>query len=296
MDKSKPKKIALEQNVENEDDTVSSMCFQDIIRQVKKQTGISDFPAVIGENSLGMPFVFSIEKSPRTFVFSRDYFDIRNFIDKVIVSTIYCADPNYNKLILVDTYISELRMYNCLPHMLVPTVKDDMYLQSVMKWLISEMDRRYYVLSLFRVKSFNELYHVITSKMVFEKSLQRITIIINDCSNEFWQQQDFQEDLLKIISHGEALGIHIILATSVLNLKWIQKLLATRTYSTILFQSALNSPVNKILNMVPPENISPSDDFIVRFEKSSEVKAIHSYEISQKEIEYALSFIKQKES
>jgi S-DNA-T family DNA segregation ATPase FtsK/SpoIIIE len=64
-------------------------------------------------------------------------------INTIIASLLFKMGPEDLRFIMVDPKIVEMQGFNDLPHMLVPVVTDPKKVPAALKYLISEMERRY---------------------------------------------------------------------------------------------------------------------------------------------------------
>ncbi len=68
-------------------------------------------------------------------------------INTIIASLCYHSSPEDIRFIMVDPKIVEMKVYNDLPHMLIPVVTEPKKVPGALKWLLIEMERRYQIFS-----------------------------------------------------------------------------------------------------------------------------------------------------
>jgi DNA segregation ATPase FtsK/SpoIIIE, S-DNA-T family len=71
----------------------------------------------------------------------------------MILSILYKATPDQVKFIMVDPKMLELSLYEGIPHLLLPVVTDAKKASLALQWAVDEMERRYKMLSEFKVRS-----------------------------------------------------------------------------------------------------------------------------------------------
>ncbi|WP_425275050.1 FtsK/SpoIIIE domain-containing protein, partial [Pasteurella multocida] len=64
--------------------------------------------------------------------------------------------PAQLRLILIDPKQLELANYGDIPHLLTPVVTDMTEAASALAWSVAEMERRYQLMSLFKVRKLDE--------------------------------------------------------------------------------------------------------------------------------------------
>ena len=66
-------------------------------------------------------------------------------INSIVASILYSKSPKDVRLIMVDPKVVELKIFNSLPHMLIPVVTEPKKVPAALKWLLSEMEQRYQI-------------------------------------------------------------------------------------------------------------------------------------------------------
>jgi len=80
-------------------------------------------------------------------------------INTIIASLLYHSSPDDVRFIMIDPKIVEMQVFNDLPHMMIPVVTEPKKVPGALKWLTTEMDRRYQVFAKVGVRniaSFND--------------------------------------------------------------------------------------------------------------------------------------------
>ena len=68
-------------------------------------------------------------------------------MNSIIISLLYKAGPEDIKLIMVDPKMVELGIYNGIPQLLIPVVTDPKKAAGSLQWAVTEMLRRYKMMS-----------------------------------------------------------------------------------------------------------------------------------------------------
>jgi S-DNA-T family DNA segregation ATPase FtsK/SpoIIIE len=77
----------------------------------------------------------------------------------MILSVLYKASPDQVKFIMVDPKMLELSLYEGIPHLLLPVVTDPKKASLALQWAVDEMERRYKLLSSFKVRNIDGFNH-----------------------------------------------------------------------------------------------------------------------------------------
>ncbi len=113
-------------------------------------------PVVIGKDVTGNPKVLDLAKMPHALVAGATGSGKSVCINAMITSLLYRFTPDDLRLIMVDPKVVELKVYNDLPHMLIPVVTDPRKVPAALKWLMGEMDRRYKIFAASNVRNIAE--------------------------------------------------------------------------------------------------------------------------------------------
>lgn len=109
--------------------------------------GSSSLNFVLGRDVSGSPVYADLARMPHLLVAGSTGTGKTIFLNSLILSLLYRNSPEILSFILVDPKRVEFTVYNDLPHLLCPVILDAQRAVNALKWLISEMERRFDVLS-----------------------------------------------------------------------------------------------------------------------------------------------------
>ncbi len=66
-------------------------------------------------------------------------------INSIIASLLYRFTPDQLRFVMIDPKVVELQQYNVLPHLVVPVVTDPKKVILALRWVVSEMEKRYQI-------------------------------------------------------------------------------------------------------------------------------------------------------
>ncbi len=105
----------------------------------------AEIPIVLGKEVSGKPLVADLTRMPHLLIAGSTGSGKTVCINAIISSLLYHSSPDDLRFIMVDPKIVEMQIFNDLPHMLIPVVTDPKKVPNALKWLISEMERRYQI-------------------------------------------------------------------------------------------------------------------------------------------------------
>ena len=120
-----------------------NVCMRDIIESKEWNESKAEIPVVMGKDVTGKPVVLNLAKMPHALIAGSTGSGKSVCINTIIASLLYHSTPDDLRFIMVDPKMVELQIYNTLPHMLVPVVTDPRKVPAALKWLITEMMKRF---------------------------------------------------------------------------------------------------------------------------------------------------------
>ena len=121
-------------------------------------------------------------------------------MDVSVTSLLFHSSPDTLRFIMIDPKIVEMKVFNSLPHMLIPVVTDPKKVPGALKWLINEMEHRYETFAKVGVRNiagFNGRSKPETDKTEAEKqeeeqleiSVPRDEGVLDEIHQDFFQRE-----------------------------------------------------------------------------------------------------------
>ncbi len=133
------------------------VCLRDIIESKEWNESKAEIPIALGKSVTGVPTVLDLTKMPHALIAGSTGSGKSVCISTIIASLVYKMTPDDLRFIMVDPKVVEMQIYNSLPHMLVPVVTDPRKVTAALKWLTSEMERRYKIFGAAKVRNISGL-------------------------------------------------------------------------------------------------------------------------------------------
>ena len=129
------------------------------------------------------------------------------------MSILYNASPDEVRLVLIDPKMVEFKVYDGIPHLLIPVVTDPRKAAGALSWAVQEMLKRYKLFADSNVRDLNG-YNEMAAETEGVEPLPRIVIAIDEladlmmaCSNEV------EDSICRLAQMARAAGMHLIIAT-----------------------------------------------------------------------------------
>ena len=190
----------------------------------------------MGKDIGGKPIITDLARAPHMLVAGTTGSGKSVLVNSMLLSMLLKYTPNELRLILIDPKQLELANYNDIPHLLTPVVTDMTEAASALSWCVAEMERRYQLMSLLKVRKLDEFNKkvraaeqsgnpmldplwrpndsVSISQAPKLKTLPMIVIVADEFADMIMQVGKQAEELItRLAQKSRAAGIHLMLAT-----------------------------------------------------------------------------------
>jgi S-DNA-T family DNA segregation ATPase FtsK/SpoIIIE len=127
--------------------TREMICLREIFEQPSFQSAKSKLTFAIGKDVEGQPFMTDLAKMPHLLIAGTTGSGKSVTVNTMIMSMLYRATPEEVRLIMVDPKVTELSIYEGIPHLLLPVVTEPKKAALALQWAVEEMERRYQLLA-----------------------------------------------------------------------------------------------------------------------------------------------------
>jgi len=242
----------------------------------------SNFRIPLGRSVNGTPMIAELEKMPHLLIAGATGSGKSICIHSIILSFLFQNSPEEARLILVDPKHVELSRYNGIPHLLTPVITDPIKALNALKWAISEMNRRYNLLT---DKHARDIYEY-NSKVDAEEKVPQIIIIIDELADLMMAgaKKDVESSICRIAQKARAIGMHLVIATQRPSVDVITGLIKANFPSRIAFAVTAGVDSRTILDTVGAEDLLGMGDMLYQPKDLGKPVRIQGVFITSKEI------------
>ncbi|MCM1130922.1 MAG: DNA translocase FtsK [Roseburia sp.] len=210
-------------------------------------------------------------------------------INTLLVSLLIKNSPDQLKLILVDPKKVELSFYNDLPHLATPVIDDPVIATEALKWAVSEMERRYELLAISRVRNIEDYERKRETKPEME-NLPFIVIVVDEFNDLIMQcGVEANDAIVRLAQKARAAGIHIILATQRPTVNVVSGTIKANITCRIAFRVATDADSRIILDEQGAESLLGRGDMLIK--NNGLPERVQGAYISDTEIENICDYI-----
>ena len=286
-----PNKIATV-GIEIPNKVVSTVYLRDIIDSAEFKNSSSRLTFAIGQNISGDAIVGNIAKMPHLLVAGTTGSGKSVCLNSLILSILYKASPDEVKFIMIDPKMVEFKIYNGIPHLLVPVVTEPKKAAGALQWAVVEMEKRYRYLSDENVRDLAS-YNEVMMTREDGKTLPQLVVVIDELADLMMTaSKEVEESIIRIAQMGRAAGVHLVIATQSPRADIITGLMKSNIPARIALQvsSALESRI--IMEATGADKLLGNGDMLFRKDSGSKPVRIQGTWVSDEEREDVVNFIK----
>lgn len=131
----------------------------------------------------------------------------------IIMSFLYNATPDEVKMILIDPKIVEFKIFDGIPHLLIPIVTDAKKAAGALNWAVNEMMRRY---QMFADRGANDIhsYNALADENEDIDRIAQIVVFIDELADMMLVAgKEVEDSICRLAQMGRAAGMHLVVAT-----------------------------------------------------------------------------------
>jgi S-DNA-T family DNA segregation ATPase FtsK/SpoIIIE len=280
---------------------------RDIIQSEKFQNSPSKLTIALGKTIHGEPYITDLDIMPHLLIAGATGTGKSVALNTVIASILYKAAPDEVKLILIDPKRLEFALWDGLPHLISPVVKDAKKAGGILLDTIRKMEDRYHKLGLLRVRNI-EQYNQQIRRMLKEKKgelteeekeslkpLPYLVIIIDELAELMMVgAQDVEYCIARLAQLARAVGIHLVMATQRPSIDVITGTIKNNFSSRIAFRVPSKVDSRIIIDTSGAEKLLGLGDMLFMPPNYPRIIRLHCSYISVPEITRLVKFVKQQ--
>ena len=290
--------------------SAATVYLKDVLLSAEFQKETSKIAIVIGKDTAGAPLVCNLADMPHLLIAGATNTGKSVCINSIITSLLYRATPEDVRFIMIDPKMVELHFYNDLPHQICPVITDKAKAPGILAWLLSEMERRYKVLSKVGAKNILAFNSKVENKEIRPETLHHspdgqndepivvrkmpyIVLVIDELADLMMASaQEVETSITRLAQLARAVGIHMILATQRPSVDVITGVIKANFPARIAFQVASKVDSRTILDENGADKLLGRGDLLLMDPRKSKLIRAQGAWVQDGEIEKVTRFIK----
>ncbi len=294
----------------------NAVSFKEVFKDIPESLQSNKLLVPLGKDVSGSCIFAELNKMPHLLIAGATGSGKSVCINTIICSILMRAKPHEVRLILVDPKKVELAGYNGVPHLLTPVCTDAKKAASILREVVSDMERRYDVFASSNVRNietynnyverFNETANQEDKK---EKLAYHVVILDEVADLMMVASKDVEDCIMRIAQMARAAGIHLIVATQRPSTDVITGVIKANIPSRIAFAVSSSIDSRTILDCTGAEKLLGKGDMLFSpmgtsfptrvqgaYVSDQEVEDIVYHTKKQQEVTYDEKFVNVKET
>lgn len=291
-----PGKAAVGIEVPNE--KTATVYLKELIESDEFRKHKSKLAYVVGKDIAGRIVVSDIAKMPHLLIAGATGSGKSVFINTLVMSILFNADPSEVKMIMIDPKVVELSVYNGIPHLFIPVVTDPKKAAGALNWAVAEMTRRYEQFAACGVRNlagYNARVETLIKNNVPDapKKMPQIVIIVDELADLMMVSGNEVEDAIcRLAQLARACGIHLVIATQRPSVDVITGLIKANIPSRIAFAVSSGTDSRTILDMNGAEKLLGNGDMLFSPQTYKKPVRVQGAFVSDEEIQRVVDSIR----
>jgi DNA segregation ATPase FtsK/SpoIIIE, S-DNA-T family len=277
----------------------------------------AEIPIALGKDVSGAPLVSDLAKMPHLLIAGATGSGKSVCINSIVASILYSKSPKDLRMIMVDPKVVELKIFNSLPHMLIPVVTEPKKVPAALKWLLGEMEQRYQIFAKVNVRnivgfnsrkketkadsppppeqqtSLNGVDPLADDGIEIPERLPYIVAIIDELADLMMvAPAEIETSIARLAQLARAAGIHLIIATQRPSVNVITGVIKANLPSRIAFQVASQVDSRTILDTKGADTLIGRGDMLFSPPGTSRLVRAQGAFVSDEEVQGMVEFLK----
>ncbi|WP_298393804.1 DNA translocase FtsK [uncultured Azonexus sp.] len=270
----------------------------------------SPLTVCLGKDIGGLPVVADLAKTPHLLVAGTTGSGKSVGVNAMILSMLYKSEPENVRLIMVDPKMLELSIYEGIPHLLAPVVTDMKQAANALHWCVTEMEKRYKLMSAMGVRNIAGLNTKIKDaekrgehipnplSLTPEapeplKHMPYIVVIIDELADLMMVVgKKVEEQIARLAQKARAAGIHLVLATQRPSVDVITGLIKANIPTRLSFQVSSKIDSRTILDQMGAEALLGQGDMLYLAPGTGYPTRVHGAFVSDDEVHRVVEHLK----
>jgi S-DNA-T family DNA segregation ATPase FtsK/SpoIIIE len=272
----------------------------------------AELPIALGKDVSGKPLISDLARMPHLLIAGATGSGKSVCINSIVASILYSKSPSDVRMIMVDPKVVELKIFNSLPHMLIPVVTEPKKVPAALKWLLGEMEQRYQMFAKVNVRnilgfnarkpnspaadpqaSLTGVDPLAADDLEIPARLPYIVAIIDELADLMMvAPAEIETSIARLAQLARAAGIHLIIATQRPSVNVITGVIKANLPSRIAFQVASQVDSRTILDTKGADTLIGRGDMLFSPPGTSRLVRAQGAFVSDDEVQGLVEFLK----
>jgi S-DNA-T family DNA segregation ATPase FtsK/SpoIIIE len=219
---------------------------------------------------------------------------------------------------MIDPKVVELKIFNALPHMLIPVLTEPKKVPAALKWLLREMEQRYQIFGKVNVRNIIGFNHrrkgakpeapgagaqgslagldplAVDDGIEIPEHLPYIVVIVDELADLMMvAPAEIETNVARLAQLARAAGIHLIIATQRPSVNVVTGIIKANLPSRIAFQVASQIDSRTIIDTKGAETLIGRGDMLFTPPGSSSILRAQGAFVADEEMQAIVDYLKE---
>ena len=272
---------------------IETIYLKEILESEIFKKSSSPLTIALGKDIVGNAFVTDLKKLPHLLIAGTTGSGKSVGINAMLLSLLYRNSPDTLRFLMIDPKMLEFSIYNDIPHLLTPVITKPKQAIIALANMVSEMERRYQIMSRSKTKNI-ENYNE-KAKSIGVEPLPYIVIIIDELADLMMTSgKDVEFYIARLAQMARASGIHIVVATQRPSVDVVTGLIKANLPSRISFKVGQKIDSKVILDAMGADSLLGNGDMLFTPPGTSGLIRLHAPYTSEEEIDKVVEYLKKQ--
>jgi len=266
-----------------------TVVLKELVESKAFREATSKLTFALGKDVAGRPIVADLARMPHLLIGGATNAGKSVCLNSLIASLLFRATPDELKFILIDPKRVELSLFDGIPHLACPVVKNVKQAAGTLRAAVQEMERRYDLFAQSgtrNIDGYNE-------KLADGDRMPYMVIVVDElCDLMMQAAAEVEGSITRLAQLARATGIHLVIATQRPSVDVITGVIKANISSRIAFAVSSWHDSKTILDQKGAERLIGRGDMLFLPIDASKPTRIQGCYISEKEIGALVDYLK----
>lgn len=264
---------------------------KDLLRSPALSSHPSKLAFPLGFDVSGQPIVADLADMPHLLIAGATGMGKSVMLNALISSLLFRSTPGEVRMVMIDPKRVELSLFDGIPHLCSPVIRNVRGAAGIFKAAAQEMDRRYDRLEQKGTRNI----HGYNSQVEPSERMPYIVIFVDELADLMMQAaQEVEGSIVRIAQLARAVGIHLVLATQRPSVDVVTGLIKANIASRVAFAVSSHIDSRTILDTNGAERLIGKGDMLFRPMDAPKPMRIQGAFISEGEVKKLVSHLKEQ--
>ena len=213
-------------------------------------------------------------------------------LNTIISSILYRATPREVKFVMIDPKRVELSLYDGIPHLLSPVIKDVKHAAGIFRSVLKEMETRYDTFARIGTRNI-EGYN---NRVPADERLPFIVVVVDELADLMMQMgAEVETSICRLAQLARATGIHLVIATQRPSVDVVTGTIKANISSRIAFAVATQIDSRTIIDQPGADRLIGKGDMLYMPIDAAKPLRVQGCYVGERETEELVKYLREQE-